>query len=85
MKDQQLQNHEIHLAQIEVQKMQYAGSKLAFLYRYWLVVALLIVFIGLSIGFIFVRDDPDTGLIILSYLGVAIFSFIGGIGYQKTQ
>lgn len=82
--EQQERNQAVSMRQLDIQEKQFEGNKMAFKYRFWFTVSLIAAFLLFAAGLIFIKDDTTTGMAILTYLGVAIFSFIGGIGYSKT-
>lgn len=84
-RETQKEAHDLQLRGVELQEGHLEANKMAFRYRYFLVFMLLGVMFAIAAGLIFLKDDTDTGIKLVSYIGVAVMSFIGGVGWKSSQ
>ncbi len=91
----QLQKQQLELARTQAEgNLEFAKERLKFEDKklgrqFWLIVTLLlpivIVALGAAVGLIFLKDNVQTGVFLLTHLVAFAIGVVGGAGWQKAR
>jgi len=60
-------------------------EKSAFIYKYWLLVLIVLAVLGIAAGLIFIKNDTVSGMSMLSHIGAVVAGIIAGSGWERVR
>lgn len=80
----EIQNN-IQKEQIKLNEKHLNTQESVFRHKFWLLVFITASIVGISAGLIFIKNDTEGGLSILSHVGAVIVGIIAGSGWQQIK
>lgn len=72
-------------SQLKMAETRIEAEKWAFKHRFWLLTGIVLGVFLISFGLIFVKNDANSGLLVLSHVGAVVAGLIAGSGWEKIK
>jgi len=69
----------------EIEKEKLSVLRQANHYSFWLLLVIIIAVFSLAVGLIFLKDNLDAGLLVLSHVGAIVAGLLAGMGFERAR